>query len=62
MAEEAGDRRSRLKALREAAQAAGAAPAAPAQPAAAPEEPVVRLRNYKLRDETVAHSQARWAI
>lgn len=62
--DEAATRRARLKALREAAEAVddqqrtqGAA--APTQDAVEPpKEPVLKFRNYAVRDEKIAHEKA----
>lgn len=67
--EDAAARRARLKAMREAAEAEGQAAQVPAdtaplaQPtdaAAAPEEPVIKFRNYAPRDEKIVHEKVRF--
>lgn len=63
--EDAAARKARLKALREAAGADGdAAPqstetAAPAAEDAEPSEPVLKFRNYAVRDEKIEHAKVR---
>lgn len=50
-------RKQRLKALKRAAQQAEGGQ----EPAEQPEEkPTLKLRNYKLRDKTIAHEQVRF--
>jgi hypothetical protein len=62
--EDPAARRARLKALKEEAQAGGATPM-DAAPAAAParaeppatQEPVLKFRNYAVRDEKLEHQK-----
>jgi coiled-coil domain-containing protein 12 len=61
----AAERKQRLKALKEAQRlaeakedsSAGAAPEAAA--AAEPEKPVLKFRNYVVKDQKIAHEQVR---
>lgn len=64
--EDAKARRERLKALKQAAELAGGANADGAaadsqEPAPEPEKPVLKFRNYQIKDQSIAAEQVRVA-
>ena len=57
--EDAVARRERLKALKQAAQLVVDGAGAAAEEAPQPEKPVLKFRNYVVRDEKIEHEKVR---
>lgn len=55
-------RRERLKALKQAAQLVGTGEAAAAEQVQQPEKPVLKFRNYAVKDEKIEHEKVRATI